>query len=182
MMDHDPVIDRTIEFMIRREVSGFLAYRVVAFRRDAEYILKNIHGNESVPMNTGEHTILVVEDEPLLLDLLREMLQEEGYQVLTATTGTQAVDMYRSEMKRVSLVLSDMGLPTMGGWEVLQQLKVINPQVKVILSSGFMDTKVRQDMLRSGAKDFIQKPYTPEKVLEQIRNSILSDDRQSQGS
>ncbi|HET9129875.1 MAG TPA: response regulator [Terriglobia bacterium] len=133
-------------------------------------------------MNAGDHTILVVEDEQLLLELLKEMLEGEGYRVLTATDGNQAVDMYRNEMKRISLVLSDMGLPSMGGWEVLRQLKGINPDVKVILSSGFMDTKVRQDMLKSGAQDFIQKPYTPETVLEQIRNSIQAGDRPSRGS
>ena len=133
-------------------------------------------------MIAGEHTILVVEDEELLLELLKEMLEGEGYRVLTATDGNQAVDLFRKEKDRVSLVLSDMGLPTMGGWEVLRQLKGIDPQVKVILSSGFMDTKVRQDMIRSGAKDFIQKPYTPDKVLQQIRESIQSDDRKQQGS
>ena len=123
-----------------------------------------------------QHTILVVEDEELLLDLLKEMLEAEGFRVITATDGNQAVNLYRSEKEKVSLVLSDMGLPGMGGWEVLRQLKTINPMVKVILSSGFMDSKVRQDMILSGAKDFIQKPYTPEKVVEQIRASILSDD------
>ena len=123
-----------------------------------------------------QHTILVVEDEELLLDLLKEMLEAEGYRVITATDGNQAVNLYRSEKEKVSLVLSDMGLPGMGGWEVLRQLKTINPMVKVILSSGFMDSKVRQDMILSGAKDFIQKPYTPEKVVQQIRASILSDD------
>jgi two-component system cell cycle sensor histidine kinase/response regulator CckA len=133
-------------------------------------------------MNIGEHTILVVEDEQLLLDLLKEMLEGEGYQVLTATDGKEAVETYRNEMKRISLVLSDMGLPHMGGWEVLRQLKAINPQVKVILSSGFMDTKVREDMLKSGARDFIQKPYTSVKVLQQIRDSILSDDSKSEGT
>ena len=129
-----------------------------------------------------QHTILVVEDEELLLDLLKEMLEAEGYRVITATDGNQAVNLYRSEKEKVSLVLSDMGLPNMGGWEVLRQLKTINPMVKVILSSGFMDSKVRQDMIHSGAKDFIQKPYTPEKVIEQIRASILSDDPKPQGS
>ncbi len=123
-----------------------------------------------------QHTILVVEDEELLLDLLKEMLEAEGFRVITATDGNQAVNLYRSEKEKVSLVLSDMGLPGMGGWEVLRQLKTINPMVKVILSSGFMDSKVRQDMILSGAKDFIQKPYTPEKVVQQIRASILSDD------
>lgn len=128
---------------------------------------------EGSEMGNTEQTILVVEDEPLLLDLLKEMLEGEGYRVLTATDGNQAVTLYRSEREKVSLVLSDMGLPGMGGWEVLRQLKAINPSVNVILSSGFMDTKVRLDMIRSGAKDFIQKPYTPENVLKRIRDSIL---------
>jgi len=132
-------------------------------------------------MAVGQHTILVVEDEQLLLELLKDMLEGEGYRVLTATDGIEAVDLYRNEKENVSLVLSDMGLPSMGGWEVLRQLKAINPEVKVILSSGFMDSKVRQDMIQSGARDFIQKPYTPEKVLQQIRDSILPDDRRSQG-
>ena len=126
-------------------------------------------------MSEAKQTILVVEDEELLLDLLREMLEAEGYRVLTATDGKEAVDVYRAEREHVSLVLSDMGLPSMGGWEVLRQLKAIDPEVKVILSSGFMDTKVRQDAIQSGARDFIQKPYIPEKVIQQIRDSILSE-------
>ncbi|HTP13718.1 MAG TPA: response regulator [Bacteroidota bacterium] len=124
-------------------------------------------------MPEGQHTILVIEDEELLLDLLKEMLEGEGFRVLTAADGPQAVDIYRAEKEKVSLVLSDMGLPSMGGWEVLRQLKTISPTVKVILSSGFMDTKVRQDMLTAGAQDFIQKPYMPEKVIEKIQEVIL---------
>jgi two-component system cell cycle sensor histidine kinase/response regulator CckA len=123
----------------------------------------------------GQHTILVVEDEELLLDLLKEVLEGEGFRVLTATDGRQAIEIYRNEKQNVSLVLSDMGLPGMGGWEVLRQLQEINPGVKVIVSSGFMDSKVRQDMIQSGAKDFIQKPYIPDKVIRQIRDSIAAD-------
>jgi len=133
-------------------------------------------------MSLDVHTILVVEDEQQLLYLLKEMLEGEGYRVLTATDGDQAIELYRRENGRISLVLSDMGLPSVGGWEVLQQLKAIDPQVKVILSSGFMDTKVRQDMIKSGARDFIQKPYTPDKVIQQVRDSIFSGDRNQEGS
>ncbi len=123
-------------------------------------------------MSAGEHTILVVEDEELLLDLLKELLEGEGYRVITAGDGQQAIDLYKAEQDRVSLVLSDMGLPTMGGWEVLRRLKAINPSVKVILSSGFVDSKVRQEMINSGANDFIQKPFMPDKVIRQIHDSI----------
>lgn len=128
-------------------------------------------------MKVDQHTILVIEDEELLLDLLKEMLEAEGYRVLTAMDGNQAVELYRQEHERISLVLSDMGLPGMGGWEVLRQLRAINPTVKVILSSGFMDTQVRQDMIQSGAKDFLQKPYMPEKVIRQIHDSITEGEK-----
>jgi two-component system, cell cycle sensor histidine kinase and response regulator CckA len=154
----------------------------VAFRQQPEYIAVSMSFNGKPSMTTGQHTILVVEDEELLLELLKEMLEREGYRVITANDGNQAVNMYLHEKENISLVLSDMGLPGMGGWDVLRQLKAINPKVKVILSSGFMDTKVRQDMIRSGAKDFIQKPYTPEKVIQQIRASILSDEPKPHGS
>ena len=133
-------------------------------------------------MSEIKHTILVIEDEELLLDLLKEMLEDEGYRVLTAADGPQAVDLYRTEKEKVSLVLSDMGLPSMGGWEVLQQLKAINPFVKVILSSGFMDSKVRQDMLSAGAKDFIQKPYMPEKVIQKIQDTICGGEKELDSS
>ena len=154
----------------------------VAFRAEPEYIGKESLIDRLLSMIAGQHTILIVEDEALLLDLLKEMLEGEGYRVITATDGIQAVDLYRAEKDKVSLVLSDMGLPGMGGWEVLHQLQAINPAVKVILSSGFMDTKVREDMLHSGARDFIQKPYTPEKVIQQIRASILTDNLNAKGS
>jgi two-component system cell cycle sensor histidine kinase/response regulator CckA len=154
----------------------------VAFRQQPQYIAVSMSFNGMPSMTTGQHTILVVEDEELLLELLKEMLEREGYRVITASDGNQAVNMYLHDKESISLVLSDMGLPGMGGWDVLRQLKAINPKVKVILSSGFMDTKVRQEMIRSGAKDFIQKPYTPEKVIQQIRASILSDDPNPHGS
>lgn len=145
-------------------------------------LIENRQSHRIPSMIAGQYTILVVEDELLLLDLLKEMLEGEGYRVITATDGIQAVNLYRTEKEKISLVLSDMGLPSMGGWEVLHQLKEINPKVKVILSSGFMDTKVRHEMIQSGAKDFIQKPYTPEKVIQQIRASILTDDVKPSGS
>jgi two-component system, cell cycle sensor histidine kinase and response regulator CckA len=151
----------------------------VAFALSPEYISRRGAINvRAGTMLENKHTILVIEDEELLLDLLKEMLEDEGYRVLTAADGPQAVDLYRAEKEKVSLVLSDMGLPSMGGWEVLQQLKKINPSVKVILSSGFMDTKVRQDMLSAGAKDFIQKPYMPEKVIRTIQDTILGDEKE----
>lgn len=123
-------------------------------------------------MPGNDHTILVVEDEELLRDLLKEFLEIEGYKVLIARDGLEAVEIYKRSKDAIALVLSDMGLPGIGGWEVLRQIRQITPDAKVILSSGFMDSSVREDMIRSGAKDFIQKPYLAEHVVAKIRNII----------
>ena len=65
-----------------------------------------------------------------------------------------------------------MGLPKLGGWEALQKMKEINPDIKVILASGYLDPELKADMLKSGAKDFIQKPYVAQDILKRVR-SIL---------
>lgn len=123
-------------------------------------------------MSGNELTILVVEDDELLRDLLKEFLEEEGYVVMLAQDGLEAVEMYKRFKDSIALVLSDMGLPGIGGSEVLRQIRQINPGVKVVLSSGFMDSDVREDMIRAGAKDFIQKPYVAEHVVAKIRDII----------
>jgi CheY-like chemotaxis protein len=119
-------------------------------------------------------SILVVEDEELLLALLKEILEKAGYGVFTAQDGTEAVDVYRSHWDEVALVLSDMALPKIGGWTVYRALKEINPKVKMVLASGYLDPNVRSDLVKAGAKDFIPKPYVPEAVLASIRAALDS--------
>ena len=123
-------------------------------------------------MPRNEHTILVVEDEELLRDLLREFLEEEGYEVLIARDGFEAIEIYKRSKDAIALVISDMGLPGIGGWEVLHQIRQITPDAKVILSSGFVESGVREEMIRAGAKEFIQKPYVAQHIVAMIRNII----------
>jgi two-component system cell cycle sensor histidine kinase/response regulator CckA len=123
-------------------------------------------------MSGNQHTILVAEDEELLRDLLKEFLEEEGYNVLTARDGFEAVEIYKRSKDTIALVLSDMGLPGIGGWEVFRQIRQITPDVKVILSSGFLDSSVREEMIRAGAKDFIQKPYVADLIIAKIRDIL----------
>jgi DNA-binding response OmpR family regulator len=67
-----------------------------------------------------------------------------------------------------------MGLPKLGGWEVFQKLRSMNPAVKVILASGYLDPQSKSEILKAGAKDFIQKPYVPEQILRRVRRVIDS--------
>lgn len=119
-------------------------------------------------------TILIVEDEEMLLDLLKSILEQKGYSVLTAKDGLEALEVYRSHQSEISLVLTDMGLPKLGGWEAFQQMKAVNSNVKAIFASGYLDPKLRSEMLSAGAKDFIQKPYVPNALLKRVREVIDS--------
>jgi two-component system cell cycle sensor histidine kinase/response regulator CckA len=121
------------------------------------------------------HTVLLVEDEESLLDVLRLVLEANGYNVLTAMDGEEAVRVFEQERSRIAVVLSDMGLPRLGGWDALIRIKEIDPDAKVILASGFYETKLREEVLAAGAIDFIQKPYVPDIVLRRIADIIAAE-------
>ena len=116
----------------------------------------------------GSETILLVEDEEPLLDLVKTVIESYGYQVLTARDGVEALEVYSTNRNRIDLLLSDMGLPKLGGWEVFLKIKEMNPEVKAVLASGYFDPKLKADMLAAGAKDFIQKPYELDELLKKI--------------
>jgi CheY-like chemotaxis protein len=116
--------------------------------------------------------VLLVEDEIPLRDLIGMLLEENGYRVLTASDGEAAVETFRQHSNEVAVVLSDLGLPKLGGWEAFLQMKSINPRVKAILASGYFDPELKQEIIKSGAKHFVQKPYQPSDVLMKIRQLI----------
>jgi PAS domain S-box-containing protein len=117
----------------------------------------------------GTETLLVVEDEDSLLRLVKGLFQEKGYQVLTARDGLEAVEIYNKNRDQIALVFADMGLPVLGGWEAFLKMKELNPTVKVVFGSGYLDPNAKSELLKLGAKDFLQKPYTPDTVLRRIR-------------
>ena len=120
----------------------------------------------------GTETILVIEDEEMLRDLAKAILVSKGYTVLTAEDGIQGVEMYRSHQDQIALVLSDLGLPILSGQDVFRRIREINPQAKVILASGFVDSETKSEMYKAGLEHFIQKPYSPDEVLLKVREVI----------
>jgi CheY-like chemotaxis protein len=120
----------------------------------------------------GNETILLVEDEEMLLDLLTNLLESKGYTVLTAKDGIEGYETYRTHEDKVALVLSDMGLPRLGGWDMILKMKEMNPNFCAILASGYFDPKLKTDMLDAGVKDFIQKPYIADEILKRIREAL----------
>ena len=115
---------------------------------------------------------MVVDDEEFISFLAQRLLTDEGYRVITARDGFQAVEMYRKLRDQISLVILDFTMPVMDGADVFAELQEIIPKVPVVLSSGFSEQGQLQTMLARGLRGFIPKPYTHQKLLSQVR-SIL---------
>ncbi len=121
---------------------------------------------------TGTETILLVEDEAMLLEPVKALLEDRGYHVLPARDGLEAVEIYRKHGKRIDLVILDMGLPRQGGRETLFRLRSLDPDARILLASGFFDAALKQEMLGAGAKAFLRKPYSAEEILRHTREVL----------
>jgi CheY-like chemotaxis protein len=132
-------------------------------------------GDPPILNPTGERElILVVDDDQELLDLAGSMLEFEDYRVITAKDGIEALRIYRRMGKRIALIILDYFLPVMDGDAVFDELKAIDPDVQVVLSSGFGEQATLGGMLARGLRGFLPKPYTHERLIEQIRSIIES--------
>jgi PAS domain S-box-containing protein len=118
-------------------------------------------------LSTGA-TVLIVEDETHLRELIRLSAQKRGFRVLTAKDGEEALDVYQSHWQQIDSVLLDWGLPRLGGSAVFRKLKEVNPEVQVIGVSGYVDFELRESMLKEGVRDFLQKPCTPDEILGKV--------------
>jgi two-component system cell cycle sensor histidine kinase/response regulator CckA len=120
----------------------------------------------------GSETVLLVEDEELLTEMVTEILAAKGYTVLSASDGEAGVALFSTRRREISVVLSDLGLPKLGGEEVFRRIRAIDPKARVIMASGFVAPEVRAELLIKGVKRLVQKPYQPSEVLLAIRTVL----------
>jgi len=120
----------------------------------------------------GSGTILLVDDEAMLLEVGSQLLGELGYTVLAAHGGGEAVEIYKEHGDFIDLVILDMIMPDMGGGETFDRLKEINPAVRVLLSSGYSIEGQAQEIMARGCDGFIQKPFRMEDVSQKIREIV----------
>ncbi len=117
-------------------------------------------------------TILVVDDEEVIRDFVRESMEFYGYRVMTAVSGEEALELYRQSPAEIDLVLLDISMPGMGGLKCLEELLKINPDIRVIIASGYFADGLENDPLQQGASDFLNKPYKIKALLDKIRSVI----------
>jgi len=116
----------------------------------------------------GHGTILLVDDEEMILDVSGKLLERLGYRVIAAENGEQAVEIYQKWCQDVDLVILDMIMPAMSGFETYNRLKEINPQIKVLLSSGYSEKGQAGEIVARDRQDFIQKPFDLTQLSQKI--------------
>jgi CheY-like chemotaxis protein len=120
----------------------------------------------------GTETLLVVEDEEMLMMTLQMLLVEKGYKVLSAEDGLTAWKIYQERKNDIALVLTDLGLPKMTGMEECVQIKKLNPLARIIVATGYLDSGMKSEFLKTGIQHFLFKPYDLKKVLKEIREVL----------
>jgi len=126
-------------------------------------------GTESPGGNEG---ILVVEDEEALREIAVIVLSNKGYRVLTAKDGAEAIDIYRQHGSSIKVVITDLGLPVLGGGQLARTLRQMNASLELIIASGYIDPGTKSELSRAGVKEFIQKPYQQDELLRAIRRVL----------
>ena len=112
----------------------------------------------------GKGTILLVDDEEMIIDVGRQLLEMLGYRILTAPNGKEAVDIYEKNKADIDMVILDMIMPGMGGGDTYDRLKEINPEIKALLSSGYSIDGEAQSIMDRGCNGFVQKPYNMKEI------------------
>ncbi len=138
------------------------------------------HLAEKIPASLGPHelagcqeTILVVDDEEGILEIEKDMLVTQNYQVYTALSGEEALEIFSTRSGEMDLVILDINMPGMGGYQCLVELKTIRPDLKVLIATGYAGDSQVKKVIQAGVADIIQKPFRMEDILPKIRE-ILS--------
>ena len=122
---------------------------------------------EAVPARR-DLTLLLIDDEEVVRDMVGEVLEQEGVSVLRAEDGARGVALFREQQERIDLVLLDLSMPGLSGEETFRRLRDVDPAVPVILSSGYDHDEARGRFGEGTPAGFIQKPYRPEQLMAEI--------------
>ena len=127
---------------------------------------------ERAKLPGGNETILLVDDNEAVWDVLIESLQGLGYSVILAENGLDTVEIYRNNPNEIDLVILDMIMPKQGGHSTFFELKSIDPDVNILLISGYVSEEEVKDLLSKGARGFLPKPCRIEMLAKKLREIL----------
>jgi CheY-like chemotaxis protein len=134
-------------------------------------IKKTSSGQDEIFQGHGE-LILLVEDEAAVREISKLALEANGYRVITANDGTEAVALFAQEKEHIKLVITDMNMPFMDGPALIRALQRMNPNVLIIGASGLADKEKIEEVKAAGIQSFLSKPYTAEKLTKTIADML----------
>ena len=120
----------------------------------------------------GTGNIMIVDDEEVILGMLSNMLEDSGYNPLACIGGEQAIELFKKNWEEIDLVILDLIMPNMTGEETFIELKKINPNVRVLISSGYSKSKTIDKLMKMGAIGSMPKPYELKTFLNAIRSTL----------
>jgi PAS domain S-box-containing protein len=129
---------------------------------------------EEQAVRGGSETILLVDDEQPILEIVRDMLKQYGYEILMAENGEEALSLFHEKGRKIDLIILDLGMPGMGGKRCLESLLQLEPSVKVIVASGYSEDGQLDELRGLGARDFLGKPYRLATMVQKVRQ-VLDD-------
>ncbi len=127
----------------------------------------------------GSGTVLVVDDEYIMREVSRNILEQTGFEVLATGEGKEALELYRQHMASIRLILVDRTMPTMPGEEVLERILSLNPEARIVLMSGYRSDSTVRELIDKGMAEFLPKPFRPEELVEKVRSVIAPQETQA---
>jgi CheY-like chemotaxis protein len=115
-----------------------------------------------------EKTILLIDDEEIVINISELMLKRLGYRVLKAHSGYEGLQLFKENKSKIDLIISDLEMPKMNGKEVMDKLRKIDPQIKVMLSSGALTDADEKTVMNKGFNGFLKKPYSMNTLCEKM--------------
>jgi response regulator RpfG family c-di-GMP phosphodiesterase len=136
--------------------------------------LDTLHGRDETNfLPRGSETVLLVEDEASVRDLAHRLLNQQGYKVLEAANGEEALRVVQEHIgEKIHLLLTDVVMPQMGGKELANQLKLLRPDVKVLYTSGYTDDAIVHHGVLEPGTHFLQKPFSPKTLSHKVREVL----------
>lgn len=123
----------------------------------------------------GKETILLVDDEDMIIDVGKQILEKLGYNIMIAKSGREELNLYKKNQEKIDMVILDMIMPSMSGGETYDKLMEINPRIKVLLSSGYSVEGQATEILKRGCDGFIHKPFSVGELSQKIRGIFDTD-------
>ena len=117
-------------------------------------------------------TVLLIDDEEMVINISEMMLRKIGYKVLKAQNGHEGIQLFKTNKTKIDLIISDLEMPKMNGKEVLDKLREIDPQIKVLLSSGALIDADEQYVINEGFNGFLKKPYSMTTLCEKMSEAF----------